>query len=272
MTRDVSDDVSAISFMGSVMENQPYYGMSALVPFQESEIMEPVQETPDFDFDNDDEDEDMCISTNNYDKKGRCVRHPHVRLRKKKILGRGWKILMSACPDCCVDELRRIKLEASKKKSEPQKKVIAAAAPPKPVKVVPKNVMSSKESDDTASLTSDSQASAEQAISHNKDQDGIFVKNMMWTDLKGRKGSYTGQVDEQFIPNGQGKMHYEDGKFKEGEWKQGGCRSSSGRSGRATASERSSRSRSVSVRPGARSRSSSVTPHTRSRSSSRPRC
>lgn len=64
------------------------------------------------------------VNTNNYDKRGRCVVHPHIRLRKKKLLNRlclgssnkdnpdggGWKILMSACPDCCVDELRRIRL------------------------------------------------------------------------------------------------------------------------------------------------------------------
>lgn len=61
-------------------------------------------------------------NTNNYDKKGRCVVHPHIQLRKKKFLkrlsigassdkcnseGGGWKILLSACPECCVDELRR---------------------------------------------------------------------------------------------------------------------------------------------------------------------
>lgn len=50
------------------------------------------------------------INTNDYDSKGRCVHHTHIRLRKKKLFGRGWKVLMSACPDCCVDELRRIRL------------------------------------------------------------------------------------------------------------------------------------------------------------------
>ena len=30
-------------------------------------------------------------NTAEYDKKGRCVRHPNIRLRKKKIFG-GWKI------------------------------------------------------------------------------------------------------------------------------------------------------------------------------------
>jgi len=65
-------------------------------------------------------------NTNNYDKKGRCVVHPHIQLRKKKFLkrlsigassdkcnseGGGWKILLSACPECCVDELRRTQQE-----------------------------------------------------------------------------------------------------------------------------------------------------------------
>ena len=30
-----------------------------------------------------------------WDASGRCVRHRHVRLRKKKMLGKGWKVLMS---------------------------------------------------------------------------------------------------------------------------------------------------------------------------------
>ena len=35
------------------------------------------------------------LNTNEWDAKGRCVRHKHVRLRKKKMLGKGWKVLMS---------------------------------------------------------------------------------------------------------------------------------------------------------------------------------
>ena len=53
----------------------------------------------------------MMVDTNEFDPKtGRCIHHPHVRLRKKKLFGKGWKVLMSACPDCCVGELRRIRL------------------------------------------------------------------------------------------------------------------------------------------------------------------
>ena len=259
MTRDVSDDVSAISFMGSVFSNQPN-NFNALVPFQEED---EESEANDIDFDNDDGEETICTSTNNYDSKGRCVRHPHVRLRKKKFLGRGWKVLMSACPDCCVDELRR--LHAKKKAIDVQKPTKKA--------MMPRNSIKDKDSDDTASLSSSSQGSGnakQLSVVKKSSQDGIFVKNMAWTDTKGRRGSYTGEVDHQFIPNGKGSMLYEDSKVKEGEWKDGG-RKSSGRSGRSKASERSARSRSVSVRPGARSRSTSVTPRTRARSSSRAR-
>ena len=259
MTRDVSDDVSAISFMGSVFSNQPS-NFNTLVPFQEED---EESETNDIDFDNDDGEESICTSTNNYDSKGRCIRHPHVRLRKKKFLGRGWKVLMSACPDCCVDELRR--LHAKKKSTDIQKPAKKA--------IVPRNSIKDKDSDDTASLSSSSQGSGtakQVSVVKKSSQDGHFVKNMAWTDTKGRRGSYTGEVDHQFIPNGKGSMIYEDSKVKEGEWKDGG-RKSSGRSGRSKASERSARSRSVSVRPGARSRSTSVTPRTRARSSSRAR-
>ena len=48
------------------------------------------------------------IDTNDSDDRGRCRRHPHIKLRKKKLFRKGWKFLMSACPDCCIDELRRI--------------------------------------------------------------------------------------------------------------------------------------------------------------------
>jgi len=265
MTRDVSDEVSAISFMGSVYSNtQSQFNVDSLLPYQENDVT--PEDANDFDFDNDDQ--DISISTNSYDSKGRCVRHPHVRLRKKKILGRGWKILMSACPDCCVEELRRIKSEASKKNSITKNNSSVGTK-----KVLPRSSLNDKESDDTASLSTSSQGSVNMdqvmPVVSKKEQDGIFVKNMMWTDVNGRRGSYTGEVDAKFIPNGQGSMMYEDGAREEGEWKHGGIKSS-GRS-RPRASERSSRSRSASIRPGTRSRSTSVTPLTRSRSTSRAR-
>lgn len=53
----------------------------------------------------------VTINTDDYDANtGRCSYHPHVRLRKKRLFGRGWKVLMSACPDCCIEELKKLRL------------------------------------------------------------------------------------------------------------------------------------------------------------------
>ena len=48
------------------------------------------------------------VVTNLYDQTGHCVNHPHVRLRKKKLWGGGWNILISNCPDCCLEEMGRL--------------------------------------------------------------------------------------------------------------------------------------------------------------------
>mmetsp|Transcript_15483 Transcript_15483/g.31298 ORF Transcript_15483/g.31298 Transcript_15483/m.31298 type:complete len:395 (+) Transcript_15483:191-1375(+) len=50
------------------------------------------------------------LNTAEFDSKGRCVRHPAIRLRKKKLLG-GWKVLIGHCPECCLDEMRRVRDE-----------------------------------------------------------------------------------------------------------------------------------------------------------------
>ena len=46
-----------------------------------------------------------------FDDRGRCARHPHIRLRKKKMMG-GWKIILVNCPDCCIEGMLRMRLEA----------------------------------------------------------------------------------------------------------------------------------------------------------------
>lgn len=63
------------------------------------------------------------LNTAEHDSKGRCVRHPAIRLRKKKLLG-GWKILIGHCPECCLDEMRRVRdeIDGDKKKKKKSKK------------------------------------------------------------------------------------------------------------------------------------------------------
>jgi len=60
--------------------------------------------------------DDEEIITNSFDRKGYCVQHPTVQLRKKKLFG-GWKIMMTNCPDCCVEEMRRLKRVSKQKKA-----------------------------------------------------------------------------------------------------------------------------------------------------------
>ncbi|KAL7467901.1 hypothetical protein ACHAXS_008138, partial [Conticribra weissflogii] len=47
------------------------------------------------------------------------------------------------------------------------------------------------------------------------------VFDMPFTDQFGEFGFYTGEVDEDVRPHGQGKMKYENGVFYEGKWKNG---------------------------------------------------
>jgi hypothetical protein len=63
------------------------------------------------------------LNTAEHDSKGRCIRHPDIRLRKKKLLG-GWKILIGHCPECCLDEMRRVRdeIEGGEKKKKKDKK------------------------------------------------------------------------------------------------------------------------------------------------------
>ena len=50
------------------------------------------------------------LEPSTYDDKGRCMKHPHIRLRKKKLMG-GWKVMLVNCPDCCIEEMLRMRLE-----------------------------------------------------------------------------------------------------------------------------------------------------------------
>ena len=61
------------------------------------------------------------IMTYLFDRRGYCVRHPQVRLRKKKILG-GWQTIITNCPECCVAEMNRLKRMGKKKKKDKQRR------------------------------------------------------------------------------------------------------------------------------------------------------
>lgn len=58
--------------------------------------------------DNDNSDVMPVTKASEFDDKGRCVNHPHIRLRKKKMLG-GWKVMLVNCPDCCIEEMLKMR-------------------------------------------------------------------------------------------------------------------------------------------------------------------
>ncbi|KAL7516687.1 hypothetical protein ACHAWX_001675 [Stephanocyclus meneghinianus] len=88
------------------------------------------------------------LNTAEHDARGRCVRHPDIRLRKKKLLG-GWKILIGHCPECCLDEMRRVRdeIEGGESKRKKEKK--------KDKKKKTKQREGDEREKDTMSLTSD---------------------------------------------------------------------------------------------------------------------
>jgi len=115
------DEISTLSYMGNSVQSVP----SVTLRRHQYEDIACTDSTDDQDATNTATSTSPSvprINTNDYDAKGRCIHHPHIRLRKKKLFGRGWKIQMSACPDCCVDELRRIRMVDQNKNRMKEKK------------------------------------------------------------------------------------------------------------------------------------------------------
>ncbi|KAL3808461.1 hypothetical protein ACHAXA_000874 [Cyclostephanos tholiformis] len=65
---------------------------------------ESLSSPPSIGLDTDNEEIATCL----FDRKGYCTRHPNVQLRKKKLLG-GWNVIMINCPECCMEEMNRLK-------------------------------------------------------------------------------------------------------------------------------------------------------------------
>jgi len=130
-----------------------------------------------------------------FDEEGYCHAHPGVRLAKKKALG-GWKVLHDICPDCAHDAHSNAgSSRASSRKSRGTGRVY----------------------DDSGSDAS-SYKSGRSTGSRKKK---IRVKDMRYRDEHGKEGRYSGDVDEDHSPHGQGKMKYRDGSVFSGVWSEG---------------------------------------------------
>lgn len=133
-----------------------------------------------------------------FDESGYCHTHPHVRLAKKKAMG-GWKLLQPSCPEC---EAERGSVHSrSSRRSKSSRRSSGTG----------------RYFDDSGSLAS----SCKSGKSTGSRKKKIRVKNMKYQDENGKEGRYSGDVDEDHQPNGQGKMKYKDGSSFKGVWSEG---------------------------------------------------
>ncbi|KAL7504575.1 hypothetical protein ACHAXN_003751 [Cyclotella atomus] len=128
-----------------------------------------------------------------FDGDGYCCRHPSVQLAQKKMMG-GFKILHDTCPDCDAEGGG-----GNKRRSVPRR----------------------KSSSGTGRVFDDSGSECSGSVSSSKKQRRRRVKNLKTEDENGKAGRYSGDVDENYRPNGNGSMRYEDGSVWEGVWAEG---------------------------------------------------
>lgn len=134
-----------------------------------------------------------------FDEEGYCHAHPGVRLAKKKALG-GWKVLHDICPDCAHDASSQAGSRSSKSSRGTGRYF---------------------DGESGGDATSDDASSYKSGKSSNSRKKKIRVKDMKYRDENGKDGRYSGDVDEDHSPHGQGKMKYKDGSVFVGVWSEG---------------------------------------------------
>jgi len=162
-----------------------------------------------------------------FDEEGYCHAHPSVRIAKKKALG-GWKVsirgisihvsktsffptishnfacsqvIHDICPDCAHDASSNVGSTRSRSSSR-------------------KSSGTGRYYDDSGSEAS-SFKSGRSASSSRSRKKKIRVKAMKYHDESGKEGRYSGDVNEDHQPHGQGKMKYKDGTAFVGVWSEG---------------------------------------------------
>lgn len=134
--------------------------------------------------------DDEEIITNSFDRRGYCVQHPTVQLRKKKLFG-GWKILMTNCPDCCVEEMRRLKRVSKQKKA-------AARASRKSEEKKSKLSKKNKSQQDTMPMNNNQSVGRERSRSRSrKDNTPVAATNIKKDVRRSRSKSKSRQEGKQ---------------------------------------------------------------------------
>lgn len=131
-----------------------------------------------------------------FDGDGYCCRHPSVQIAQKKMMG-GFKILKE-CPDCAQEDTE------GKKGSRRSRS------------------RSKSRSRRSSSRRRTTESSGDnQSVASSKKKKRIRVKNLKTDDGNGRVGRYTGYVNDDHVPNGEGVIVYDDETEWAGEWAEG---------------------------------------------------
>mmetsp|Transcript_20611 Transcript_20611/g.37239 ORF Transcript_20611/g.37239 Transcript_20611/m.37239 type:complete len:380 (+) Transcript_20611:261-1400(+) len=133
-----------------------------------------------------------------FDGDGYCCRHPSVQIAQKKMIG-GFKIIHDVCPDCAAEKgdsgkgsRRNRSVSRGRRGSSRHRR--------------------SHQNDDDGSGSS---------VASSKKKKRIRVKNLKTEDENGKHGRYSGYVNDDHQPHGNGVMRYEDGNEWEGVWSEG---------------------------------------------------
>jgi hypothetical protein len=188
------------------------------------------------------------MNTAEHDSKGLCIRHPTIRLRKKKLFG-GWKIVIGHCPECCLDEMRRVRDEIERQElsrntarrrddddsdSDSDDETDEEEMERQRIKKKKKKKKEKKRSE-----TRNSPHKQQYPVQYQQEQQyppqqyhqpppptvqqRIMVLSMAFVDPKtGSRGTYTGQVNSlNHKPDGKGTVYYTNGSVAEGTWENG---------------------------------------------------
>ena len=132
-----------------------------------------------------------------FDGDGYCCQHPSIQIAQKKLMG-GWKTIHDVCPDCAEDMGLKTPRKASRRKSGTGRVFDANGS-------------------DASSVKSGRSNSSSKSKSKIKK-----VKKFKTEDDNGYPGKYTGEVNSDYRPHGNGMMKYDDGTSYEGIWNEGG--------------------------------------------------
>lgn len=138
-----------------------------------------------------------------FDEDGYCHAHPSVRIAKKKPLG-GWKVIHDICPECAEDACSKAGSTRSRGSSRSRR-----------------SSGTGRYYDDEGSETSSFKSGRSASSSRSGKKKKIRVKSMKYQDESGKEGRYSGDVNEDHQPHGQGKIKYKDGTMCSGVWSEG---------------------------------------------------